>query len=92
MTDSVLIGEMPWTEYDERVRRGDAVVLLPVGALEQHGPHLPMNCDVVIPASIAERVARDWVDWWRRQLPMATSRSPSQAAATTFPAPQALTA
>jgi creatinine amidohydrolase len=58
MTDSVLIGEMPWTEYDARVRRGNAVVLLPVGALEQHGPHLPMNCDVVIPASIAERVAR----------------------------------
>ena len=58
MTDSVLIGEMPWTQYDERVRRGNAIVLLPVGALEQHGPHLPMNCDVVIPASIAERVAR----------------------------------
>jgi creatinine amidohydrolase len=59
MTDNVLIGEIPWTQYDERVRRGDAVVLLPIGALEQHGPHLPMNCDVVIPASIAERVARN---------------------------------
>ena len=59
MVESVLIGEIPWTQYDERVRRGDAIVLLPIGALEQHGPHLPMNCDVVIPASIAERVARN---------------------------------
>ena len=58
MPDSVLIGETPWTTYDERVRSGNAIVILPVGALEQHGPHLPMNCDVAIPAAIAERVAR----------------------------------
>jgi creatinine amidohydrolase len=58
MTDSVLIGEIPWTAYDERVRDGERVVFLPVGALEQHGPHLPMNCDVAIPAAISERVAR----------------------------------
>ncbi len=57
MPDNVRIAEIPWTVYDERVRAGKTMVILPVGALEQHGPHLPMNCDVVIPAAVAERVA-----------------------------------
>jgi creatinine amidohydrolase len=58
MTENVRIAELAWTTYAERVRGGNTVVLLPVGALEQHGPHLPMNCDVVIPSAIADRVAR----------------------------------
>jgi creatinine amidohydrolase len=58
MTENVRIGEIPWTAYYERVRDGKAVVLLPAGALEQHGPHLPMNCDIVIPTALCERVAR----------------------------------
>jgi creatinine amidohydrolase len=57
MLSSVRIEELPWTAYHERVRDGEPVVFLPVGSLEQHGPHLPMNCDVVIPAAIAERAA-----------------------------------
>ena len=47
---------MTWEEYrDEVVRR---VVILPVGAFEQHGPHLPLNVDVVIPTNFAARVAK----------------------------------
>jgi creatinine amidohydrolase len=46
---------MTWEEYrDEVVRR---VIILPVGAFEQHGPHLPLNVDVVIPTNFASRVA-----------------------------------
>lgn len=33
-------------------------VLVPVGALEQHGPHLPMGTDAVLSTSIATAVAR----------------------------------
>jgi creatinine amidohydrolase len=58
MGETVRIGEMPWTDYDARVRDGRRMVMLPIGALEQHGPHLPMNCDVVIPSGVAERVAK----------------------------------
>jgi len=36
-----------------RLAAENATVLIPVGILEQHGPHLPVNCDVLI----AERVA-----------------------------------
>lgn len=57
MTTRTLISEMTWPDYDRRARIDGAPVLLPVGALEQHGPHLPLTCDTLIPAAIAERVA-----------------------------------
>ena len=58
MTGTVHISELTWTDYDRKVRDGSTLVLLPVGALEQHGPHLPMNCDTVIPTAVCERVAK----------------------------------
>lgn len=44
------IAEMTWNEVDEAARRG-AIVLWPVGVIEQHGPHLPAGTDVYIPTS-----------------------------------------
>jgi mycofactocin precursor peptide peptidase len=38
------------------VSRG-CTVLVPVGSVEQHGPHLPLDTDSVIAAAVAERVA-----------------------------------
>jgi mycofactocin system creatininase family protein len=38
------------------VSRG-CTVLVPVGSIEQHGPHLPLDTDSVIAAAVAERVA-----------------------------------
>jgi creatinine amidohydrolase len=32
-------------------------VIVPVGSLEQHGPHLPLSTDSIIPTEIARRVA-----------------------------------
>src|SRR5919205_473854 len=32
-----------------------AVLLVPVGALEQHGPHLPLGTDTVVAATVAGR-------------------------------------
>lgn len=57
MPKSVRISEIAWTTYYDLVKNGEPVVFLPVGSLEQHGPHLPMSCDVVIPSVIAERTA-----------------------------------
>lgn len=34
-----------------------ALVLVPVGSLEQHGPHLPLDVDTVIAAAVAHRAA-----------------------------------
>jgi len=33
--------------------------LIPVGTTEQHGPHLPMGTDSMIPTEICERIAED---------------------------------
>ena len=56
--DPVRIEQLNWKEYGARMRELQPVIFLPVGALEQHGPHLPMNCDEVIPREISEDVAR----------------------------------
>jgi creatinine amidohydrolase len=54
---NVRMEAMTWMEYADRVKGGGAVVFLPVGSLEQHGPHLPMHCDEVIPRVLSEAVA-----------------------------------
>jgi len=37
--------------------RQDAIVVVPVGSLEQHGPHLPVEVDSILGETIAARVA-----------------------------------
>lgn len=39
-----------------RERNRDMIVVLPLGATEQHGPHLPFETDTIIAEGIAERV------------------------------------
>lgn len=47
---------MTWTEYRDRIANG-AIVFLPVGAHEQHGPHLPMATDAIFARAMAMRAA-----------------------------------
>jgi len=51
-----LMAKMTWEEVRDAVNE-DYGVLLPVGSTEQHGPHLPLATDVLIPLSIAKGVA-----------------------------------
>jgi len=55
--NNVRIAEMAWPEYDAKVKDGKTMVLLPIGALEQHGHHMSMNPDVLLPTAISEKVA-----------------------------------
>jgi len=57
MVDSVFMAELSWPQWQEKVASG-AIIFLPLGATEQHGPHLPLNVDVILPTAVAERVAR----------------------------------
>ena len=50
----MLVEHMIWEEYRDEISR--RIIILPVGSLEQHGPHLPLNVDVVIPTSLAKLV------------------------------------
>jgi creatinine amidohydrolase len=40
-----------------QAKAAQGILLLPVGSVEQHGPHLPLTVDVEIPVRIATRVA-----------------------------------
>lgn len=46
-----------WVEAQQHLARGNAVALLPVGAQEQHGPHMPLATDTIMAAGLAERLA-----------------------------------
>jgi creatinine amidohydrolase/Fe(II)-dependent formamide hydrolase-like protein/7-cyano-7-deazaguanine synthase in queuosine biosynthesis len=49
-------GELTRPEAEERLERVD-VALLPVGSIEQHGPHLPLDTDAFDAEYLAHRVA-----------------------------------
>ena len=55
---NVKIENMDWVSYKELTEKGKSKVILPVGAIEQHGPHMSLNPDVLIPSHIAEQVAQ----------------------------------
>lgn len=57
MSDRVNIADISWPEFERRIAAG-AVVFVPVGATEQHGRHLPLGVDAVIPSAICEKLAR----------------------------------
>lgn len=46
---------MTWPDIECRTRRSTLIV--PLGACEQHGPHLPLHTDTVIATALAERLA-----------------------------------
>ena len=47
---------MTWPEAEE-LRRAGAIVLVPVGSTEAHGPHLPLSTDVLISEELCARAA-----------------------------------
>ncbi len=52
------LGEMNWTALRERLDKSPLDVIIPLGALEQHGPHLPLNTDTLIAEAVADRAAQ----------------------------------
>ena len=51
-----LLAEMTWEEVRDAVR-SELVAILPVGAVEAHGPHLPIGTDVIIAEAMADSCA-----------------------------------
>lgn len=56
MAENIVMSEMTWTEVDEAMKERP-VALVPVGATEAHGPHLPVSTDTVIALEMAKRGA-----------------------------------
>ncbi len=53
---SVELGELTWQEA-EKAFKDRKIVILPLGSIEQHGLHLPMNTDLVLGERIAQLTA-----------------------------------
>lgn len=52
----MILAEVPWTAIRDALKAdGPTVAILPCGATEAHGPHLPLNTDVLISDGIAQR-------------------------------------
>ena len=71
------LGELTSPEISRRLQE-TSVLCLPIGAIEQHGPHLPLNTDAVIAQELARRVAGRWGDefdlWLLPTLSLSLSR------------------
>ncbi len=55
------LAQLTWEEVRD-LDRGQTLVVLPVGAIEAHGPHLPLDTDVVIATAMARAGARKLTD------------------------------
>jgi creatinine amidohydrolase len=55
--DRTRLADASWPEVATRSERGPTTLLVPLGATEQHGPHLPLGTDSAIAVALAEVAA-----------------------------------
>ena len=91
MNDSVMMAELSWPEFAEKVK-ANATVFLPLGATEQHGPHMAMNVDVVLPTAVCERVARNVGGIVAPAVPYGCKSQPRSGGGEAFPGTTSLDA
>lgn len=49
----------PWTDVAAHLAEVSPVAVLPFGALEAHGPHLPLGTDTIVAVEVARRIAEE---------------------------------
>lgn len=54
--DLIRMEKMTWMDFAQKT---DSFIILPVGSMEQHGPHLPLNADSVIAENFSFRLAEE---------------------------------
>jgi len=50
---------MTYGDVKRCIEEGKTTLIIPVGALEAHGPHLPLGTDTIIPEKLAEVIAEE---------------------------------
>jgi creatinine amidohydrolase len=72
-----LIGELAFPEVPEKLK-ATSILCLPLGAVEQHGPHLPLDTDTVVADGITRaliaRLGEEFDLWQLPTLPIGLSR------------------
>ena len=61
-SSSVLLEEQTWPEVEQAIESGTRTVVVAVGSVEQHGPHLPLIMDTLAGDELARRVAAELGD------------------------------
>ena len=59
--DKIYYDDLTWPEINDAVELGK-VCIVPCGAVEQHGPHLPLDVDLICPTEIARGAGRQAPD------------------------------
>lgn len=54
----VLLERMTWQEVEEAVKESKGIVMIPIGATEQHGPALSLDVDTISTVEVAIRTAK----------------------------------
>ena len=65
MDTSIYYQDMRWPELKEYADKG-AIILLPLGQTEEHGPHLPVGCDNFI----SEEITREVGEAGAKEIPL----------------------
>lgn len=84
MSETVQLAELSWPDFSARIAR-NPVVFLPLGATEQHGPHLPLNVDQVLPTGVASCVAAELSGLVAPTLPYGYKSQPRSGGGEQFP-------
>lgn len=59
MTKQIFLDQLDAHSLRERLANEKLTLIIPVGSLEQHGPHLPLGTDAILSTKVAEGVARE---------------------------------
>jgi creatinine amidohydrolase len=85
MASSRLLGDLSALQLSAELSK-DSIVVLPLGAIEQHGPHLPLNTDFVVAEAVSraavEKFGAETNAWLLPTLPFTKSNEHAWAAGT----------
>jgi creatinine amidohydrolase/Fe(II)-dependent formamide hydrolase-like protein len=80
-----LLGNLFYPDIAQRLRR-TSILCLPLGAIEQHGAHLPLDTDLVVAEGLTRRIVARWGEefdlWQLPSVPIGLSREHDWAAGT----------
>src|SRR5215510_406663 len=90
-----VLGDLTFKEIPQRLR-ASSVLCLPLGAMEQHGPHLPLNTDTVLAEALTRAIVERWGEihdlWQLPALPVGLSHEHGWAPGTLSLSVTAMTA
>ena len=92
---SRLIGDLTFLDVSKCLR-ASSILCMPIGSIEQHGPHLPLNTDVVLAEEYTRRIVARWGEsfdlWQLPTLAIGLAREHDWAAGTLSLSIQSMTA